>query len=121
ASAKRRDALLPPVACRRILPAILVVAGQLIGSLLAIGARFLVGCQLLVDLDEIEFIRQLKPLDPIGQFGDSLFIAERVQGIRARFVLLSVVVARRAAEKRRYATELHRLDTVHLLHEAGEL
>ena len=76
---------------------------------------FAAGGDLLVQLDEVEFVGQLEPLDSRRQAGDRFFFGQRVQGIRAAFVLLRVVVA---AE--REGESSHRLHAELLAQEIGQ-
>jgi hypothetical protein len=104
----------------RILAAILKNFGQLLNGLLGqAGARL--GDDLLVELDEVEFIRQLESLDAAGQFGDRLVLFERVQSVGAAFVFLRVVglPAKHAAAAPRALS--HRLHAELLLVELGQV
>ena len=76
---------------------------------------FTAGGNLPVQLDEVEFVGQLEPLDSRGQAGDRFFFGQRVHRVGATFVLLRVVVA---AE--RHGEMSHRLHTELLAQEIGK-
>ena len=52
--------------------------------------------QFLEDLDEVELVGQLEPLDAAGQAGDGLVLLEGGDGVRPGLVLAGVVVVGRA-------------------------
>ena len=73
-----------------ILPPVLEFRRQAL-KCLSTGFGLRVGGHLLVDLDEIEFVRQLKSLDPGGQPSDGFIFAQGMQRVGAAFILLAVV------------------------------
>ena len=74
------------------------------------------------DADVIELVRQLEPLDPVGELGECLVVLERVHRVRpagfVRFVLVGVA-GPAPWEKPRIAG--HGLNAVLLVPEGGEL